>query len=229
MCSVTIVETGLKLEELVRAVNDAEFDKKKLELENQDLNQQIEETESLMAHLSKTKVSLITQLEDTKHLADAESRERAVLLTKYKSLSTDLENLRIKIDEEAQKKTDNLRALSKAEAEIQLWRTKFETEGSGRVEELEDSLTKLKSRLAEAEECIEHLSHNIVATEKCKVQLEADLDVVQLEYERIYASTLVADKIGRTSEKVIRVFFLQTIATNFRADIIYNVFSLLIY
>ena len=43
----------------------------------------------------------------------------------------------MKIDEESEKKNDILRAVSKAQAEIQLWKSKFETEGLGRIDELE--------------------------------------------------------------------------------------------
>merc|ERR1712107_777321 len=64
---------------------------KKLIVESQDLPRQIEETENAIAALGKSKVSLSTQLEDTKRLADAEARDRASLLTKYKNLATDCE------------------------------------------------------------------------------------------------------------------------------------------
>ena len=52
-------------------------------------------------------------------------------------LFSQLENLKEKIDEENQKKSDALKGLSKATAEMQLWRSKYETEGLGHVEELE--------------------------------------------------------------------------------------------
>merc|ERR1719458_1247264 len=112
-----IVESNQKLDELARALNEADSTKKKLQVENQDLGRQIEETENAIAALQKNKISLTTQLEDTKRLADGEARDRASLLTKYKNLSTEAENLRMKIDEEAEKKNDVLRAFSKAEAE----------------------------------------------------------------------------------------------------------------
>ena len=44
-------------------------------------------------------------------------------------LSVKLENLKEKIDAENQKKSDALKGLSKATAEAQLWRSKYETEG----------------------------------------------------------------------------------------------------
>merc|ERR1719158_2300044 len=138
MSQALIVESNQKLDELARALNEADSTKKKLQVESQDLNRQIEETENAIANLNKNKISLQTQLEDTKRLADGESRDRASLLTKYKNLSTEAENMRMKIDEEAEKKNDVLKALSKAQAEIQLWKSKYETEALGRIDELEE-------------------------------------------------------------------------------------------
>merc|ERR1712127_1017500 len=120
-----------------------ESNTKKLQVESQDLGRQIEETENAIGTLQKNKISLSTQLEDTKRLADGEARDRATLLTKYKNLNTEAENLRMKIDEESEKKNDFLKALSKAQAEIQLWKSKYETEALGRIDELEGGKAKL--------------------------------------------------------------------------------------
>ncbi len=51
-----------------------------------------------------------------------------------------LENLRERIEEESEKKSDALKQLSKSQAEIQLWRSKYETEGLGRIDELEGKI-----------------------------------------------------------------------------------------
>merc|ERR1711923_109549 len=85
-----IVEAIQKLDEMARALNEADSSKKKLHVENQDLQRQIDETEDAIAALGKTKISLTTQLEDTKRLGDAEARDRASLLSKFKSLSTEV-------------------------------------------------------------------------------------------------------------------------------------------
>merc|ERR1712131_577804 len=124
-CKMTqglIVEANTKLDELARALNESDSTKKKLQVESQDLSRQIEETENAIANLGKNKISLSTQLEDTKRLADAEARDRSSLLTKFKNLNTEAETLRERIEEESEKKNDALRALSKAQSEIQLWR-----------------------------------------------------------------------------------------------------------
>merc|ERR1719266_2500586 len=66
-----IVEANQKLDEMARALNEADSSKKKLQVENQDLCRQIEETENAIASLGKSKISLTTQLEDTKRLGDS--------------------------------------------------------------------------------------------------------------------------------------------------------------
>ena len=113
-----------------------------------------------------------------------------------------LENLRERIEEESEKKSDALKALSKAQAEIQLWRSKFETEGLGRIDDLESSKQKLAGRVTEAEETIETLNQKIVSTEKTKHRLEAELEDLQLEYERVHAAAVITEKRGKNFDKV---------------------------
>merc|ERR1712038_986850 len=57
-----IVEAHQKLDEMARALNEADSSKKKLTVENQDLTRQIDEVEASIAALSKNKISLSTQL-----------------------------------------------------------------------------------------------------------------------------------------------------------------------
>merc|ERR1712127_1063735 len=203
MAQGLIVENNQGLDELARALNEADSSKKKLQVENQDLTRQIEETENALAALQKNKISLSTQLEDTKRLADGEARDRAALLTKFKSLNTEAENLRMKIDEEAEKKNDVLKALSKAQSEIQLWKSKFETEGLGRIEELEGARSKLSGRVAEAEENIEALNAKIASNEKSKHRMENELEEISMEYERTHAAAVITEKRGKNFEKVV--------------------------
>merc|ERR1711881_750047 len=170
---------------------------------NQDLCRQIEETENAIASLGKSKISLTTQLEDTKRLGDSEARDRASLLSKFKNMTTELENLREKIDEENQKKSDALKGLSKATAEMQLWRSKYETEGLGHVEELESGRQKLSARSNEAEETIDTLNQKVASTEKTKHRLETELEDIQLEYERVHAAAIITERRGKNFDKVV--------------------------
>merc|ERR1711994_652101 len=61
-----IVEANQKLDEMARALNEADSSRKKLQVENQDLTRQIEETESAIAALGKNKISLTTQVKKKK-------------------------------------------------------------------------------------------------------------------------------------------------------------------
>merc|ERR1712223_1058544 len=198
-----IVEANQKLDEMARALNEADSTRKKLQVENQDLTRQIEETENAIASLGKSKISLTTQLDDTKRLADGEARDRASLLAKFKNLNGELENLRDRIEEESEKKSDALKALSKAQAEIQLWKSKFETDGLGRIDELESNKLKLIARLTEAEETIDNLNQKIATTEKVRHRLDGELEELQLEYERVHAAAIITEKRGRNFDKVI--------------------------
>lgn len=69
-----INEIQSKLDEANRTLNDFDATKKKLAVENTDLLRQVEEAESQIGQLSKLKLSLTNQLDDTRKLADDECR-----------------------------------------------------------------------------------------------------------------------------------------------------------
>merc|ERR1711874_542460 len=203
LLQAAIVDANTRLDEMARALNEAESTKKRLQVENQDLNRQIEELEHGIANMNKAKISVTTQLEDTKSLSDAESKDRASLLTKFKMMSTDLENLREKLENEAMRKSDALKALSKAQAETQLWKSRFETEGMGRIEELEGARNKLQAKIVENEELVDVLTTKVANAEKSKGRQAADLDDLSMEYERIHAAALITEKRAKNFDKVL--------------------------
>lgn len=65
-----------KVDEGNRTLSDYDALKKKLTVENLDLLRQVEEAESQLGLMSKLKLSLTNQLEDTRQLLDDESRVR---------------------------------------------------------------------------------------------------------------------------------------------------------
>merc|ERR1711868_279901 len=217
LLQAAIVDSNTRLDEMARALNEAESTKKRLQVENQDLNRQIEELENAIANMNKAKISVTTQLEDTKALADAEAKDRAALLTKYKMMSTDLENLREKLENEAMRKSDALKALSKSQAEIQLWKSRYETEGMGRIEELESARNKLQSKIVENEELVDVLSTKVANAEKSKGRLSTDLDDLSMEYERVHAAALITEKRAKNFDKVLGEW--QSKAADLQAEI----------
>merc|ERR1719251_207818 len=142
-------------------------------VENCDLTHHADEAERLAAQLSKDKTSLNTQLEDAKRLADAETRERINLLGKMRNLEHELEVMKEHLDEEFDAKQEIERQLSKAYADIQLWKTRYETEGVARMEEIDREKSKLAGRLTEAEDTVSSLQEKIANLEKSKARAKA--------------------------------------------------------
>ncbi|XP_022251922.1 myosin heavy chain, muscle-like, partial [Limulus polyphemus] len=136
---VQLQDAQYKLDEANRSMGDFDANKKKLSAECGELQRQLEEAESQVNQLGKMKMSLQTQLEEAKRTADEESRERAAAFGKCRNLEHELDGLREQLEEEQEAKNDLHRQLSKANAEVQQWRNKFESEGLARVEELEDA------------------------------------------------------------------------------------------
>ncbi len=173
-----ISDLQCRLDDLQRMLNEADGAKRKLVVENCDLQHHLEEGDRTAIRLSKDKTSLSTQLDDTKRLADAESRERINLLGKMKNLEHELELMREQLDEEYDAKQDLERQLSKALADANLWKTRYETEGLARIEEIDRDKGKVAARLAEAEETISALHEKLANLEKTKVKLTGELDEV---------------------------------------------------
>merc|ERR1719474_871779 len=117
--------------------------------------------------------------------------------------STDLENLREKLENEAMRKSDAMKALSKAQAEIQLWKSRYETEGIGRIEELEGARAKLQAKIVENEELVDVLQTKVANAEKSKGRLGSDLDDISMEYERVHAAALITEKRAKNFDKVL--------------------------
>merc|ERR1712215_96799 len=155
-----------RLDDLQRSLHEADGSKRKIAVENCDLVHQFEEAERLAALLSKDRTSLTTQLEDSKRLADAETRERINLLGKMRNLQHELEVMKEHLEQEFEAKQEIERQLSKAFADIQLWKTRYETEGIARAEEIERDKAKVSGRLAEAEDTITSLQEKIANLEK---------------------------------------------------------------
>merc|ERR1719244_2369010 len=116
-------------------------------------------------------------------------------------MSTDLENLREKLENEAMRKSDAMKALSKAQAEIQLWKSRYETEGMGRIEELEGARAKLQAKIVENEELVDVLQTKVANAEKSKGRLGSDLDDISMEYERVHAAALITEKRAKNFDK----------------------------
>jgi len=196
-------ESQSKLDEANRTLNDFDATKKKLAVENADLLRQLEEAENQNSMLMKLKLSLTNQLDDTKKLADEESRERATILGKFRNLEHDIDGLREQLEEESEGKADLQRQLSKSSTDCQMWRQKYEQEGIARVEELEGEKLKLAARLEEAEGQVEGLNVKNVNLEKIRQRVTTELEDVQIELEKNVSLVAAAEKRQKNFDKII--------------------------
>merc|ERR1712226_1659720 len=80
---------------------------------------------------------------------------------------------------------------------------RYETEGLGRVDELEASRNKLQARIGEAEETVDSLQQKIANAEKSKGRMQSDLEEISMEYERTWAAAIITEKRGRNFDKVV--------------------------
>merc|ERR550532_1643987 len=209
MISSQINDMQVRVEEMQRALHEADGSKRKLMVEQCDLTHHLEEAERTLHQLSKDKTSLTTQLDDSKRLADAETRERINLLGKMRNLEHELEVMKEHLDEECEAKHEIARQLSKAFADIQLWKTRYETEGLARIEEIDKDKTKVAGRLAEAEDTISSLQEKIANLEKSKARSKAELDDLTSETERFNTNATIIEKRGRNFDKVVNEWRLK--------------------
>lgn len=59
--------------------------------------------------------------------------------SEVRNLNADVDSVRESLEEEQESKSDLQRQLSKAKNEAQQWRSKYETEGAAKADELEES------------------------------------------------------------------------------------------
>merc|ERR1712142_1194290 len=196
-------EIYTKLEETNHTLCEFDGNKKKLYVENQDLVRQLEESEMQYGTLHKLKLTLTNQYDDARKMADDESRDRATLLGKYRNLEHDIATMRAKLEEEADMKADLQRQLSRANADVQMYKAKYESEGVARAEELDAARLKLQARLDEAEQQIDALNFKNASLEKSKGRLESDLESLHVDCNRASAAAAAAEKKQKNFDKII--------------------------
>ena len=113
------------------------------------------------------------------------SQARQKLASEARNLNADLDAVREQLEEESEGRSDLQRQLSKANNEVQQWRTKFEQEGTARADELEESRRKLQAKFADAEQTAEAALLKVAALEKAKSRLTGELEDLMIDVERV--------------------------------------------
>merc|ERR1712241_1032235 len=196
-------EVNKKVEEANLTLGDYEAHKRKIAAENADLLRGLQELENTANMLSKVKVQLMAQLDECKHVADDEAKERHSLLGKFKNLEHELDGMREHMDEESAAKEDILRQLNKAQGEADMWRQKFETEGLAKAEELEMAKMKLQARLTEAQGTMEQLNAKLGQLDKAKGRLQAEIDEMAAQADQAHILNNSMEKKAKQFDKIV--------------------------
>uniref|UniRef100_A0A674PLE3 Myosin, heavy chain 6, cardiac muscle, alpha n=1 Tax=Takifugu rubripes TaxID=31033 RepID=A0A674PLE3_TAKRU len=192
-----------KQDEAQRAISDLTTQRAKFLTENGELGRRLEEKECLISQLTRAKMSYNQQVEDLRRQLEEEVKAKNALAHAVQSARHDCDLLREQFEEEQEAKAELQRALSKSNTEVSTWRTKYESDGIQRMEELEEAKKKLVQRLQEAEEAIEAVNAKCSSLEKTKHRLQNEIEDLMLDLERANAASAALDKKQRSFDKIM--------------------------
>uniref|UniRef100_A0A2K6C3B0 Myosin heavy chain 3 n=1 Tax=Macaca nemestrina TaxID=9545 RepID=A0A2K6C3B0_MACNE len=174
-----------------------------LTLPTDSLSRQLEEKESIVSQLSRSKQAFTQQIEELKRQLEEENKAKNALAHALQSSRHDCDLLREQYEEEQEGKAELQRALSKANSEVAQWRTKYETDAIQRTEELEEAKKKLAQRLQDSEEQVEAVNAKCASLEKTKQRLQGEVEDLMVDVERANSLAAALDKKQRNFDKVL--------------------------
>uniref|UniRef100_A0A8C3I2A7 Myosin heavy chain 7 n=1 Tax=Chrysemys picta bellii TaxID=8478 RepID=A0A8C3I2A7_CHRPI len=189
-------EAKSKVDELQRQLAEVSTQRGRLQTENGELSRLLEEKESFINQLSRGKTSFTQTIEELKRQLEEETKVRL-------SSRHDCDLLREQYEEEVEAKGELQRTLSKANAEVAQWRTKYETDAIQRTEELEEAKKKLAIRLQEAEEAVEAAHAKCSSLEKTKHRLQTEIEDLSIDLERANSAAAALDKKQRNFDRIL--------------------------
>merc|ERR1711892_1553368 len=173
-----------KVEESNLNLGDIEAGKRRITAENADLLRVLQELQSNANLLLKTKVALVSSLDEMKAIADNEATERVGLLGKFRNLEHEFDGLKAFFDEEAGGYENACRLVLKAQGDADMYRQKYEIDGIGKAEELEMARLKLQARLSESQGMIEQMQMKLVQLEKAKTKLQSETGDMAIQLDQ---------------------------------------------
>ncbi|CAB1311730.1 unnamed protein product [Coregonus sp. 'balchen'] len=192
----SVADLGEQIDNLQRV-------KQKLEKEKSELRLELDDVVSNMEQIVKTKVGeLARQLEEKDSLVSQLTRGKQSNVQQIEDLKRQLEE-EVKYEEEQEAKAELQRGMSKANAEVAQWRTKYETDAIQKTEELEEAKKKLAQRLQDAEEAVEAVNAKCSSLEKTKHRLQNEIEDLMVDVERSNAAAAALDKKQRNFDKVL--------------------------
>uniref|UniRef100_A0A3P8V5S4 Myosin, heavy chain 6, cardiac muscle, alpha n=1 Tax=Cynoglossus semilaevis TaxID=244447 RepID=A0A3P8V5S4_CYNSE len=194
----SIVKAKSNMEKLCRTMEDNMNEYKNKYEEGQRV---INDLTTQRAKLGKN--SYNQQVDDLRRQLEEEVKAKNALAHAVQSARHDCDLLREQLEEEQEAKAELQRALSKSNSEVSTWRTKYETDGIQRTEELEEAKKKLVQRLQESEEAMEAVNAKCSSLEKTKHRLQNEIEDLMLDIERSNAAAGALDKKQRVFDKIL--------------------------
>ncbi|XP_067914739.1 myosin-4-like [Heterodontus francisci] len=196
-------EIKAKNNEYMRSINDMSVQSSRLHSENAELSRQMEEKETMVSQLTRSKQGFMHQIEELKRQLEEETKAKNALAHALQASRHDCDLLREQYEEEQEAKAELQRGMSKANSEVAQWRSKYETDAIQRTEELEEAKKKLAQRLQDAEEHVEAVNSKCASLEKTKLRLQGEVEDLMIDVERANAAAAALDKKQRTFDKIL--------------------------
>ncbi|KAI2807740.1 hypothetical protein BLOT_005679 [Blomia tropicalis] len=196
-----LAESNKRLDEANANASDLEASKRKLAIQKSEIEKQYQEAEEQLGSMEKIKDQLKKELEEVKVQLTNESQ--ATLLSRYNKLEMDFDAARKLIEDDESIKLNLHNQLSRAHAETQEWKTKFESAGYVLREEMEEMRKKMGLRLQEADDHIEQLNIKSSTLEKQKQKLTNEVEELANELERAHVMVVTLEKKCKNQEKEI--------------------------
>ncbi|VDK55973.1 unnamed protein product [Gongylonema pulchrum] len=171
--------------------------------ENSQLQQQIEETESQIANLSRLKTQHNQRLEDLQRAVEEETQRRQSLDSAVKNLVHQIEQLLENINIEQANKTELRKILSKKNAEVQQWQVRIDEAELVAVTHLDEVKQKQQAQIVQLHESLDATNSMIAASEKVKIRLSKDVEEARVEAGRHVVSAVHFEKKRAEMERTI--------------------------
>merc|ERR1712136_614065 len=196
-----VADLQSELDEMASAKSRVESNAKSTEDQLNELKVRAEEANMTIVELNSAKARLTAEsAAATAACEDVESKLNQLQRQKTNMAST-VEELRGQVEEEQEAKDVLQRALSKSNAEVANWRSKYESDALQRMEELEDAKKKLATRLQEAEEATETALAKAASLDKSRSRVVLEKEDIEMELERATALLSTMDKKQRGFDK----------------------------
>ncbi|KAF3700456.1 Myosin-16 [Channa argus] len=197
-----LAEANARLAEMERTQAELNAAKMHLTVENNDLSRELEDVQSKLTQVTRIKGSLTLQIDELKRQVDEENKGRNTAVVALANSRHDLSLLKEQLEEESEARGELQRLVSKLNADVTSWRSKYETDAIHRTEELEETKRKLAVRLQEAEEAAEAAQARAASLDKVKQRLQGEVEDLTIDLEKSNAAAAALDKKQRVFDKL---------------------------